>query len=465
MRRTHASSYIPRDKVPAGNWVSYSDKVEFLAAANDDSSGLPKSLHRQLKRSTVFDNPYAGDLFVDGNAEYDEYQQAWRMLGFMIDCDDWSHWNTGDDDTYQYQNNGSGDAGTADGCRRYVLWAAYIDLDYQGDGIGEYQFWDRSNNKWDTTACSVSGTDRCAKMDCHLEDTHWNLLGFFKHRAPDDWMEQLFKHEGMCVWTQEEYEFMGSARKTWPEGCLESSTTDGSGNPIYYHIKPTASGTITMGLYTDTQCIQEYKSGMIGDPVTVENVVGNFLAEGGSGSGDNDGEYDNYSLDQMQAKWDDAFAIFKICQPCVAYDLNNYGYGDNAYGQGSSYGTYNYGYDDDYYQVQGNDFDCYDDAGYTNVNQCMKFAAKTYMDTASIRDVVLGARQGNLVDTVPVQGVAPTSNNRMFRAPRGFDIFSSLLFLCVALGVLIYGAISFQKARSDANYAPNWSMKQPLVFA
>jgi hypothetical protein len=45
---------------------------------------------------------------------------------------------------------------------------------------------------------------RCAKMDCHLSDTHWSLLGFFKHKDYDDWMEQLFKHEGICVWTDEE---------------------------------------------------------------------------------------------------------------------------------------------------------------------------------------------------------------------------------------------------------------------
>ena len=41
-------------------------------------------------------------------------------------------------------------------------------------------------------------------------------------------MEQLFKHEGMCVWTEEEYAFMKNARKAWPKGCANTYTT---GNP------------------------------------------------------------------------------------------------------------------------------------------------------------------------------------------------------------------------------------------
>jgi hypothetical protein len=88
----------------------------------------------------------------------------------------------------------------------------YVDLNYQGGGIGEYQYWNRTSQTWDDSACQYgqqhnSHDDedgRCAKMDCHLDDTNFQLLGFFKHRSYDDWMEQLFKHEGMCVWSDEE---------------------------------------------------------------------------------------------------------------------------------------------------------------------------------------------------------------------------------------------------------------------
>jgi hypothetical protein len=263
-------------------------------------------------------------------------------------------------------------------------------LDYQGGGIGEYQFWDADSKKWDTSACdytakaSGSSSGRCAKMDCHLEDTHWSLLGFFKHAGYDDWMEQLFKHEGICVWSDEEYSFMKNARKTWPQGCTVSSTVTSSGDPIYYDIKPIHGGGITLGLYTDTRCVKEYQSSGKNDPINVENVIGNLLVNGGSNDHSGDKNNNNNAASStyttlaasLQA-WDDAFSIWKQCQPCVAYDRHNYGYGtsDSSY-RGSSYGKYRYGYDDDYAwsnyyssKYSGSDFDCYDDADYTNVNQ------------------------------------------------------------------------------------------------
>jgi hypothetical protein len=278
-------------------------------------------------------------------------------------------------------------------CNYYYLrglTTQYVDLDYQGGGIGEYQFWDADSKKWDTSACdytaktSGSSSGRCAKMDCHLEDTHWSLLGFFKHAGYDDWMEQLFKHEGICVWSDEEYSFMKNARKTWPQGCTVSSTVTSSGDPIYYDIKPIHGGGITLGLYTDTRCVKEYQSSGKNDPINVENVIGNLLVNGGSNDHSGDKNNNNNAASStyttlaasLQA-WDDAFSIWKQCQPCVAYDRHNYGYGtsDSSY-RGSSYGKYRYGYDDDYAwsnyyssKYSGSDFDCYDDADYTNVNQ------------------------------------------------------------------------------------------------
>ena len=274
--------------------------------------------------------------------------------------------------------------------RLFHVSLQYVDLEYEGNGIAEYMFWDRETGSWDDRACKYGGGGsgdqnnnnggeaRCAKMDCHLEDTHFSLLGFFKHKVIDDWMEQLFKHEGYCIWSDEEYAFMSNARKGWPQGCSVSSTyiNGNEERPIYYDIKPKSGGRITIGLYTDPQCVKEYKQG-INDSITPENVLGNFLLQEGSGSGDN-GNYDfsGYSYSDSMAMWENSFDIFKICHPCVAYDLQNYGYNaDDDNNRGQNYGKYTYGYDDDYsYQYyqgdnQGDDFDCYDDADYTNVNQ------------------------------------------------------------------------------------------------
>lgn len=263
-------------------------------------------------------------------------------------------------------------------------------MDYQGGGIGEYQFWDKFSNSWNDIPCQYAeaannGNDlRCAKMDCHKSDTHWSLLGMFKHKSMSDWMEQLFKHEGTCVWTDSEYDFMSDAREAWPDGCVQTDATTADGDTLYYATKPLSGARITIGLYTDTRCVTEYVPYGSDDPNTVVNIVGNVLAEGGSGDGNNNNGDDNYdngmydSFENSLAAWDEALDTFRICQPCVAYDVYNYGYNaDDDASRGQNYGTYRYGYDDDYRYnyyfgngyVQGSDFDCYDDADYTNVNQ------------------------------------------------------------------------------------------------
>jgi hypothetical protein len=286
----------------------------------------------------------------------------------------------------------------------------YVDLDYQGGGIGEYQYWDTHYKKWNTNSCNFAGNGnnkhrgrrdlggnnnnnnnnnnnepRCAKMDCHLDDTHWSLLGIFKHQSYDDWMEQLFKHEGYCVWTSDEYSFMSSARKAWPSGCSDAGYTatvpaqdseeEDMTYPIYYDIKPTTNGGMTVGLYIDTRCVQEYRPYAKDDPTTVENVLGNVLLNGGSGdrnrnnnnnNNKNNNNYSSETFEESLAEWDSGFAKWKVCQPCSAYDIENVGCDSD---DDSTRGSHCDSDDDGGYYAGGDNFDCYDAAGYTNVNQ------------------------------------------------------------------------------------------------
>lgn len=70
----------------------------------------------------------------------------------------------------------------------------YHDPDYEGFAIGEYQFYDWAADKWDNSTCQTS---RCAKMDCHLTDSRYQLYGVYTETdGLNDWAEQLFKHEG-----------------------------------------------------------------------------------------------------------------------------------------------------------------------------------------------------------------------------------------------------------------------------
>jgi hypothetical protein len=98
----------------SNNWISLDQETEFLQVLDGKAARRLDSTSSEGS-STV--NPYATQAFVDGEHEYDEYQQAWRYLGFIIDCD-----SSNDDD--DRSGSGSYDGGTGEGCNRYVVWAA-----------------------------------------------------------------------------------------------------------------------------------------------------------------------------------------------------------------------------------------------------------------------------------------------------------------------------------------------------
>lgn len=113
-------------------WIAMSKDVAFLPV---DKLPKPKKARRSLEDEEEDDeeeeddadettgmweeyNPYSVQPFVKGMGNYDEYQQAWRMLGFMIDCN-----YVTEDDEDEHHGSGSGDV-TDEGCARYILWAA-----------------------------------------------------------------------------------------------------------------------------------------------------------------------------------------------------------------------------------------------------------------------------------------------------------------------------------------------------
>ncbi len=123
--------------------------------------------------------------------------------------------------------------------------------------------------------------------------------------------------------------------------------------------------------------------------------------------------------------------------------------------------------DDQYNQYNNNnggtaDFDCYDQADYTNVNQCMKFMAKTEMQTATFRDLAVASAQGTLVDS-PLAGYRQKA-----RSSPGMII--TYLYMSISASVLVFGIFRFYKARQEQkiggpNWSPNWSPKEPLIYA
>lgn len=158
---------------------------------------------------------------------------------------------------------------------------------------------------------------------------------------------------------------MKGARKAWPKGCTATGQ-EKNGVPLYYDIKPLRNGRIAPGLYTDTECLEEYSA----NTKTVESVIGNVFANV-EASHDNNGEgndYSNDSLSDSMKRWDSAFDVWTYCHPCKTHDLENT--------DGSKYADY-FGYDDEYYKDDDDDgnnrrlgfekkpvgdvFECYDD--------------------------------------------------------------------------------------------------------
>lgn len=255
----------------------------------------------------------------DGNAfeALPSYALSWRYLGMFIDDDCNNNKNRKLWNDYNYYT----------ACRK-VLWAAYYDPEYEGQGVAEYSYYDRSNGRWDRSTCEPNTQgmylqSRCRKLDCHESGTSLQLLGVFKETdGLEDWAEQLFKHQGFCLWNgdkqgngyngnqenyQTNYQFMQNQRKNWVNQCTRLGTVDRRGNPLYYDIKPLPKGEMTYGVYTDSSCTVEsrikWSDILSTDYAKYENQYNDGLP----------------SLDKLD-RWNDLLSDYKVCQPCRAYN-------------------------------------------------------------------------------------------------------------------------------------------------
>jgi len=371
-------------------------------------------------------------MFVDSQETYwDGYAQAWRYIGFFTDC------NPDQDDKRRHRRRRMNED-EEESCKRYLLWAAYVDLDYEGIGIGQYQYYNTYTEEWDTSACEAIGNENCTKMDCHLPDTTFQLMGYFKEEDPSEWFEQLFKHQSYCVWQEGEYNFMYGNYDSWPQGCAQTEYYLSDGTSLYYDMKPLANGTMSIGLFLDSRCSQDY----MGDEITVEDILNN---------GSNDDFLSEYNIEY----WNKAMEIHRICQPCRAYALYE------GYGDGNNNRDRRRRLDDD---PNNGLFQCDDAAGYTNVNQCMKFRTKTDMEYANFNEVWLAAQQGGIT-TLPVAGrVYGEYRSGYTKLDEEEDV--NFLFFYISLGVFVLGTaslISAMRWRQSRQMSTNPSLKQPLV--
>lgn len=199
---------------------------------------------------------------------YDPYSLAWRYLGIYIDCDINAISTTGggDDNDHNraHRQLPGEEENNSDQCPRKLLWAAYIDSRYENNTIEEYKFYDILTGEWDNSTCLASGTKRrCVNLNCHEPHTkNFKLVGVFKEtNGLYDWFEQLFKHEGTCIWNDEDvYDTMTSFMEKWPSQCKKLDVRDDDGNTLYMSTAPLPEGNMTLGIYTDSSCVQMSES-------------------------------------------------------------------------------------------------------------------------------------------------------------------------------------------------------------
>jgi len=104
----------------SAEWVPMEGEAETAFLPTDDT--LKRYLEETGSGTWETYNPYSVQPFVEGMGNYDEYQQAWRMLGFMIDCNQVSYAKYGNNNNNNRKHSNDGSSST--GCARYIIWAA-----------------------------------------------------------------------------------------------------------------------------------------------------------------------------------------------------------------------------------------------------------------------------------------------------------------------------------------------------
>jgi hypothetical protein len=109
-----------KSRIPStGNeWVSLKDGVEFQPAMDHEDPKVSKAVEqarlRFLSQTSEGESSAYETQFIDGSETYYAVlSQAWRYIGFFVDCNGISR------DNRMLEEGNGGDA-----CGRYLLWAA-----------------------------------------------------------------------------------------------------------------------------------------------------------------------------------------------------------------------------------------------------------------------------------------------------------------------------------------------------
>ncbi|CAB9519754.1 expressed unknown protein [Seminavis robusta] len=240
---------------------------------------------------------------ADPTAEYDKWAQAYRMLGAFIDCDHDKSDGSGD-------NGGGGDGG--DACSRWMMWAAYVNPNYQGYEYEEY-----------------FSEEPYSKLDCHNPDTEWELIGVYRQEFYQ-FIEQISKH----LWAIDEYEYIvarAGLMYMTDEDCFQVGN-DNNGNAIRAGIQPLEGGKFMMALYTDDYCLQPDETVGTYDDFVAQTDVDLGSKDEGDGEADDLYEWWYDAQEYTLTSLNEVYEEYMYCTPCMDYPTYQDGYFIGDYG-------------------------------------------------------------------------------------------------------------------------------------
>ncbi|KAL3804180.1 hypothetical protein HJC23_013699 [Cyclotella cryptica] len=172
----------------------------------------------------------------------------------------------------------------------------------------------------------------------------------------------------------------------WPTSCKQLSMPDYYGNTLYIAVHPLPEGNMTLEVYNDNKCT------ILSEEMDLESYILMLYSYYGYSQR---GEQVAQQYSEAIETWNEKMSVFKICQPCRAYNLfydddknnNEHNHRNRALG----------GNENDGEGEEQERYNCYDDAGYTNVNQCYKFETKTSLEPAEVVDLSLASDQGTIL--------------------------------------------------------------------
>lgn len=110
--------------------------VSTVVVADNNYNSYGGSSSSSSSSSSYYSSLYGANYYADTtNTYYDGYQQAWRYLGWYVDC------NGGSSRYYQRSGHGGGKSGDNymignNFCQRYLMWAAVRSSVIHGGGGG-----------------------------------------------------------------------------------------------------------------------------------------------------------------------------------------------------------------------------------------------------------------------------------------------------------------------------------------